>query len=280
MGIVTLSLIVLNVLISYKGFTDPSFFERNLFEVGKVLKGREYGRIFMSGFLHVNWTHLFFNMFSLYSFSDSLERYMGPIPVLGIYFASLVGGDLLALFIHRNHPFYRAVGASGAVSGIIFAAIALFPGIHVSLFLIPIGIPGWLFGACYVIYSIYGIRSNGGNIGHEAHLGGALIGLLTTIALVPSVVQENMLPIVLIAIPCLIFIILIVVRPQVLMLDRDGGSSGGNRRTNYTIDDRYNAKKQEEQREIDLILDKLRKHGINSLTQEEKEKLEAYSDRG
>lgn len=214
--IVTLALIAVNILISYKGFRDPSFFDRNLFEVGSVLRRREYRRLLMSGFLHVDWTHLLFNMFSLYSFSISLERTLGAVSVLVIYFASLFGGDLLALFIHRNHPGYRAVGASGAVSGIIFAAIAIFPDIYVSLFLIPIGIPGWLFGICYVIYSMYGIRSSGGNIGHEAHLGGALVGLVAAILLVPAVLRENTLPVALIGAAGTAFLLLIVFKPDVL----------------------------------------------------------------
>src|SRR5690606_16232497 len=179
---------------------------------------------FMSGFLHVDWTHLLFNMFSFYSFSISLERYLGSVEVAVIYFASLFGGDLLAMFIHRNHPNYRAVGASGAVSGIIFAAIAIFPGIQVSIFLIPIGIPGWLFGACYVLYSMYGIRSSAGNIGHEAHLGGALVGLLTAILLVPEVLVGNTLPVVLIGVLCVVFITLVVWKPEVLGLR--GGKKG------------------------------------------------------
>jgi membrane associated rhomboid family serine protease len=276
MEMVTIGLIVVNALISYKGFTDPSFFERNLFEVGKVLRSREYGRLFMSGFLHVDWTHLLFNMFSLYSFSVSLERYLGHTAVLIIYFASLFGGDLLALFIHRNHPAYRAVGASGAVSGVIFAAIAIFPGIQVSIFLIPIGIPGWLFGACYVVYSMYGIRSRVGNIGHEAHLGGALIGLLTALVLVPSVLEENILPVVLIGFLCIVFILLVVFKPEVLRL---GVSAERRKQRNLTPDDRYNARKLEVQREVDEILEKVRKYGVESLTSEEKEKLDHYSRR-
>lgn len=275
MEAVTIGIIVLNVLVSYKGFNDPAFFERNLFEVGKVLGAKQYGRLFVSGFLHVDWTHLLFNMFSFYSFSGSLERDLGSGALLIVYFASLLGGDLLALFIHRNHPSYRAVGASGAVSGIIFGAIALFPGIHVSVFLIPVGIPGWLFGACYVIYSMYGIRSNAGNIGHEAHLGGALIGLLTVVVLVPSVLQENMRTILLVAVPCVAFIVIIAVKPELLRL----GTSRRRGRTNYTVDDKYNARRAEEQRQIDHILDKIRKHGAESLTPDEKEKLDEYANR-
>lgn len=214
--IVTLALIAANILISYKGFRDPAFFDRNLFEVGRVLHRREYGRLFMSGFLHVDWTHLLFNMFSLYSFSMIMERILGPVSILIIYFASLIGGDLLALFIHRNHPGYRAVGASGAVSGVIFAAIAIVPDIHVSLFLIPVGIPGWLFGICYVIYSMYGIRTSLGNIGHEAHLGGALVGLATAVILVPAVLRLNTLPVVLIGVAGTAFLLLVIFKPEVL----------------------------------------------------------------
>lgn len=276
MDLVTIILIAANVLISYKGFSDPAFFERNLFEVGKVLRNKEYGRLFMSGFLHVDWTHLLFNMFSLYTFSISLERYLGPVSVAIIYFASLFGGDLLALFIHRNHPAYRAVGASGAVSGIIFAAIAIFPGIQVSIFLIPIGIPGWIFGACYVLYSMYGIRSSVGNIGHEAHLGGALVGLLTAIALVPAVLTENTLPVVLIGLLCIVFLFLVTMRPDVLNL---GGVAGTRKQSNLTQDDRYNARKEEEQGEIDAILDKVRKYGADSLTPQEKQKLVSWKDK-
>lgn len=214
--IVTLALIAANILISYKGFRDASFFDRNLFEVGRVLHHREYGRLFMSGFLHVDWTHLLFNMFSLYSFSAIMEQILGPVNVLIIYFASLFGGDLLALFIHRRHPGYRAVGASGAVSGVIFAAIAIVPDIHVSLFLIPIGIPGWLFGICYVIYSMYGIRTSAGNIGHEAHLGGALVGLATAVLIVPAVLKHNTLPVALIGVAGTVFLLLMVFRPDLL----------------------------------------------------------------
>lgn len=276
MDILTILLIAANVLISYKGFNDPGFFERNLFEVGRVIHNKEYGRLFMSGFLHVDWTHLLFNMFSFYSFSIGLERYLGSVAVAVIYFASLFGGDLLALFIHRNHPAYRAVGASGAVSGIIFAAIAIFPGIEVSLFLIPIGIPGWLFGACYVIYSMYGIRSRAGNIGHEAHLGGALFGLLAAIALVPAVVRENTLPVVLIGLLCLVFILLVVLKPGLLGL---GEEAMARKERNLTKDDRYNARKQEEQREVDAILDKIRKYGPDSLTEKERQKLDSWSQK-
>jgi membrane associated rhomboid family serine protease len=217
-GLVTLSIMIANGLISYKGFNDRVFFERNLFQVNKVLQGKEYHRLLMSGFLHGDWAHLIFNMISFYSFADSLETFLGPVKFLIIYFASLIGGDILALIIHKNHGYYRAVGASGAVCGVIFAAITLMPGLSLSFLILPtLPIPGWIFGIGYALYTIYGIKTSTGNIGHEAHLGGALIGLLTAVILVPDVLETNLNTILLISIPSLIFVIVLVVKPEVLI---------------------------------------------------------------
>src|SRR5664279_1898625 len=173
-GIITLILIIVNIAFSYKGFTNETFFEGYKFEVDRILINKDYKRLVTSGFLHVSWTHLILNMFSLYAFSGSIESDLGGLQFLLIYFVSLVGGNLLCLFIHRNHGDYSAVGASGAVSGIIFASIALYPGMGIGFFGLPFSIPGWLYGILYVLYSIYGIKSGKDNIGHEAHLGGAL----------------------------------------------------------------------------------------------------------
>jgi Mg2+/citrate symporter len=123
---------------------------------------------------------------------------------------------------------------------------------------------------------MYGIRSRVGNIGHEAHLGGALIGLLTALVLVPSVLEENILPVVLIGFLCIVFILLVVFKPEVLRL---GVSAERRKQRNLTPDDRYNARKLEVQREVDEILEKVRKYGVESLTSEEKEKLDHYSRR-
>lgn len=215
-GIVTLVIIVLNGLISFKGFQDPIFFNRYVFQVGRILGNREYIRMISSGFLHVDWTHLIFNMLSLYFFSSDVEFVLGEGKLVVIYLMSLVGGNLFALFVHRHHGHYRAVGASGAVCGVIFAAIALFPGLEVMLFLIPIPFPGWVYGIAFVLYSVYGIRKNHGNIGHEAHLGGAVIGLVTAVVIQPQSLFDNTLPILLILAPSIIFIYIIMEKPQLL----------------------------------------------------------------
>ncbi len=272
-GIVSILIIAANIIFSYKGFTSQSFFDRYSFEVDRILIDRDYKRLITSGFLHVSWHHLIFNMISLLLFSAMLEGYLGPLGFAVTYFISLAGGNLMALFIHRSHGDYSAVGASGAISGVIFASIALFPGLHVGLILLPIHIPGWLFGVVYVLYSIYGIRSRRDNIGHEAHLGGALAGILTALAFYPSAIVNNLFTIAVILIPMTVFTWVIVKQPQFLLIDNFWFKN----QYNYTVDDRYNLQKKNTQQEVDRILDKISKRGLNSLSRKEREVLEEYS---
>ena len=227
-----------------------------------------------SGFLHVSWTHLIFNMITLYFFSPSVELYLGSVKFLIIYFASLLGGDLLSLFVHRHHADYSAVGASGAVCGIIFASIALFPGMGVGFFGLPFYIPGWLYGLVYVLFSIYGIRSKKDNIGHEAHLGGALIGMAVALIMVPEAFAENYITILIIAVPTIIFIYLIAAKPQLLLVDNLFFKAHNDA---YSIDHQYNQQKVIQQQEIDRILEKISKQGMKSLSSKEKARLEEYS---
>ncbi len=256
------------------GFNNESFFERYLFRVDNILIKKEYIRLVSSGFLHIGWVHLIFNMASLYFFSEMLELYLGTIPFLVVYFAGLVGGDLLALFIHRRHGDYSSVGASGAVCGVIFASIALFPGMSINLFFLPVSIDGWLYGLVYILYTIYGVRSKSDNIGHEAHLGGALVGMLTGLAFHPSAFLLNYVVIMIISVPALIFIYVIISRPHVLFVD----NFYFKQHRNATIEDRYNLAKAEKQNEIDRILEKIHRRGVSSLTKAEKDKLDKYSN--
>ncbi|MDI9366025.1 MAG: rhomboid family intramembrane serine protease [Flavobacterium sp.] len=271
-GMLGFILVVINVIVSYKGFTNQTFFNGYKFEVDAILKRKDYKRFISSGFLHINWLHLVFNMFSLYVFSDNVELVLGSGMFLLLYFVSLVGGNLLSLFVHRHHGNYSAVGASGAVSGIIFAAIALQPSIGIGLFVVYI--PGWLYGIVFVAVSIYGIRSQKNNIGHEAHLGGALVGMLAAIAYWPQVLRYNYTAILLITIPAIIFIYLIITKPNLLLVDN---LFVKNNLPYYTIDQKYNAEKKLEANTIDAILDKINRHGINSLSKREKELLENFS---
>ena len=277
MGIVGLILIIANIAFSYKGFTNEAFFDRYKFQVDKILVNKDYKRLITSGFLHVNWMHLVFNMVSLYLFSGLVEYNLGAVKFLIIYFASLIGGDLLCLFVHRNHGDYNSVGASGAVCGIIFASIAIFPGKGISFLGMPFSIPGWLYGIVYIGITIYGIKSNKDNIGHEAHLGGALVGMIIGLIMHPEAFAENYLTILVIAIPTLLFIFLIVTKPYLLLVDNLFYKKHNDY---YSLDHRYNAERSNKQQQIDRILDKISERGMKSLSRKEREELKRHSRRG
>ncbi len=271
-GITSIILIVINLIVSYKGFKSQVFLDRYAFDVDRILINKEYWRLITSGFLHVSWLHLIFNMFSLYFFSSGIESYLGETQYLIIYFASLIGGGLFSLLVHRHHGDYTAVGASGAVCGIIFACIALFPGFSILLFIIPVA--GWLYGLLFVLISIYGIRSSWQNIGHDAHLAGALTGMLTAIAMSPSSLVDNWFSILIVALPAIAFIYVIITRPGILLVDNMFFKTTNH---NYTVDQRYNMQKIDKQKEIDRILDKINRSGMKSLTAKEEQDLQEYS---
>ncbi|WP_340073667.1 rhomboid family intramembrane serine protease [Leptobacterium sp. I13] len=204
---IVIGIIAANVLFSIKGFNDFSFFEKYKFHIGAVQRGERY-RMFSSGFLHVDTTHLLFNMVTLFFFSDVVINYLGGGYFLFIYLLSLISGSLLALFFHKAEYHYSAVGASGAVTGVIYSAILLYPEMSLYLFFIPIPIPAYAFGIGYLLYSIYGMRNRLGNIGHTAHFGGAVGGYLVTMVFRPKVLVEHPLMVALLAIPILILFVL------------------------------------------------------------------------
>ncbi|MFL5728581.1 MAG: rhomboid family intramembrane serine protease [Cytophagaceae bacterium] len=272
-GIIALIILLVNVVVSYKGLKSHSYFDKYSFQVDKILINKEYRRLITSGFLHVSWTHLLFNMASFYCFSFALGAEFGIAKFLLIYFCSLIGGNLFCLYIHRNHGDYSAAGASGAISGLIFASIVIFPDMEVGMLFLPIHIPTWIYGLTYVLISIYGIRSQSDNIGHEAHLGGGLVGLLIAIGLEPGSVVHNYLPILLIVIPSAVFIYFILTKPAFLLVDNYFQKN----REIYDVDDNYNYEKRLDEKELDRLLDKIHQKGINSLSKREKEKLEQLS---
>lgn len=275
-AIVGFILIILNIAFSYKGFTNAIFFDGYKFDVDRILINKDYKRLVTAGFLHVSWMHLIFNMLSLYAFSKLIETNLGEFKLLIIYCTALIGGNLLALFVHKNHGGYTAVGASGAVCGIIFASIALFPDMGIGFFGLPFSIPSWLYGIIYIAFSIYGIKSGKDNIGHEAHLGGALIGMAVALLLVPSALADNYITILIIAVPTIAFIYLLITKPQILFVDALFNKTPLNQ---YSIDHKYNADTTKNQKEIDKILDKISLKGMDSLSKNEKDKLKKYSEK-
>ncbi|MBT2622198.1 MULTISPECIES: rhomboid family intramembrane serine protease [Chryseobacterium] len=190
MSIVVLIIIAVTCIISYMGLNNVSLFEKYKFNVAAIANRKEYIRLVSSAFLHADFMHLFFNMLSLYFFQGAVISFFGEIGFLVIYFGSMLLGNLFSLLIYKNQPWYSAIGASGAVSGIIFAAIAMAPNeISVNF------LPGWLFGTLYFGYSVYMMLNpkQWDNLGHSAHLGGAFFGLVYAILLHPDLAMSNIL---------------------------------------------------------------------------------------
>lgn len=204
-NLVVIIIIIANVLFSMKGFDNYDFFEKYKFQINKISKSEKI-RLLSSGFLHVDWVHLGFNMYALYIFGRIVSSILGTPSFLIIYFGSLIAGNLYTLYFHKNEPYYSAVGASGAVSGIVYASILLFPDMQLLLFF-AIPIPGYVFGVGYLLYSIYGMKKQLGNIGHAAHLGGTIGGFLLTIILFPELMMTNTIFVVLLVIPIILLLI-------------------------------------------------------------------------
>ncbi|WP_397446734.1 rhomboid family intramembrane serine protease [Polaribacter sp. R77954] len=196
---IVLLIIVANVLFSMKGFDDYAFLDKFKFQINRV-KGGEKIRMLSSGFLHVDWMHLILNMYVLYAFGNIITNILGVSALLIIYFGSLLAGSFYTLHNHKNEPYYSAVGASGAVSGIVYSSILLFPGMQLYLFF-AIPIPGYIFAVGYLLYSIYGMKKQLGNIGHAAHLGGAIGGFVLTLVLNPVLIKTNSIFVIALAIP-------------------------------------------------------------------------------
>ncbi len=202
MNSITIFIIGLNVYFSYKGFNDPVFFNKYKFNPSYIKKGEKI-RYISSAFLHVDTTHLIVNMFTLYFFIDSVIYRVGSISFLIIYFTSLIFGNWITYRINQNKLNYNAVGASGAVMGVVYSAILLNPDMTLIFFIIPM--PGYLFGLGYLFYSIYSMNSVNDNIGHEAHLGGAIAGFFTTILISPMVLLTNIFTVFILLIPIIYF---------------------------------------------------------------------------
>jgi membrane associated rhomboid family serine protease len=202
MDIITLIIIAATSIISYKGFNDIYFFEKYKFNIAAIKRGEKI-RLLSSGFLHADMMHLIFNMLTLYFFANYIIFHLGRINFVLIYLGSLLAGNLITFYFHKNQPNYSAIGASGAVMGILYSAILINPSITLGLFGI-IPIPGFIFAIGYLLYSIYGMKNSIGNIGHTAHLGGAIAGYILTILLHPQVLETSRMMIIVLAIPIIL----------------------------------------------------------------------------
>jgi len=201
MNIFLIVIIALNLIISFKGFNDLSFFRKYEFHVGSIRAGEQV-RMFSSGFLHVDIAHLAFNMLTLYLFAPYVISGLGSFTFLMVYAGSLILGNLLTMALHKNDYSYRAVGASGAVIGVVYAAILVQPALEIYF------MPGYIFGIIYLLYSIYGMKSKSDNIGHTAHFGGAVGGYLITLSRMPEMITENTQTVIILALPIIILFVM------------------------------------------------------------------------
>jgi membrane associated rhomboid family serine protease len=259
---VTIAIIAVTVISSMVGFKDPAYLQRFIFSPEKILRDKQGYRLISAAFLHADWQHLVFNMYTFYVFGRVIELNIGVGTLLAIYFASIIGGNLLSLFIHRHHV-YLAYGASGGVSGVIFAFILFFPHNNISFLFIPVAIPPWLYAIGYLLYSFHGLKRGTDNIGHDAHIGGAIIGLLTATVLYPHIVAESPVLYAAVMVVSLGIFIYLMKNPFFLPLRSFTPPQPSPRRRSRPSSDNPAPP------DVNAVLDKISKSGMNSLTEAE-----------
>lgn len=186
--ILTYLLIAANAVISYRAYTafrDNGKVDDYLFSPSLFARGRNRLGALLSHFSHADFWHFGFNMITLYYFGRIVEGLGGKISFILIYFVSGLGAALLTYYTKKDNVYYRSLGASGCISGILFAAIVYYPFMKISLLFIPIGVPAPAFAVIYILFSIF-FMDSGDGISHEGHLGGAFAGLLLGGALAPQ----------------------------------------------------------------------------------------------
>ena len=266
----SLLLIATTCGVSYAGFRSREVEQKLIFQPDSILAGKEYYRLVTSAFLHSGWNHLLWNMLGLYLFGRTIEWSLGAADLLLIYFGSVIGGSLLALYVHRHHD-YLAYGASGGVSGVIFAYLLLFPGAGIQLYF-AVPMPGWLYAIGFMVGSFVAMKKAGDNIGHDAHLGGAIVGLLVAAALHPQAAIYNWTIFLLVLVPAILLLAYLWFNPLFLPIPSffDRVVRARNQRSQMP------AYKQETRR-VDALLEKIARNGVDSLTAEERAFLQRVS---
>lgn len=217
MSLVLIIVIAVTAIISFIAFSNAALFEKYKFNVGAIKHHKEYIRLLSAGFLHADMMHLLFNMLTLYFFGPIVVQAFGEIGFLVVYFGSVLLGNLFSLYLYKNQDWYSAIGASGGVSGILFASIAMIPDLGIYFFFIPIAIPGYIFGLLYFSYSVYMMLNPKphDNIGHAAHLGGAAFGLVYAVALQPEDALKNIIYLAIMALPLLYMSYMVFVKKRI-----------------------------------------------------------------
>ncbi len=181
--------------VSYQAFEDKILYKKLLYNPYVVHKYKQYYRFLSHTLVHSDWSHLIFNMLTLYFFADTSYNYLNAYLGKGIFFfmllyiAGAIVASLPSFFQHKNHSWYNAVGASGAVSAVLFSTIFFDPWVGIMLFLIPVPIPGFVFGLIYLVASSYMSKKGGDNIAHDAHIAGGVFGFIFPMLIKPELYQ-------------------------------------------------------------------------------------------
>lgn len=197
---ITLLLVLANLAVSIPAFNNSKLMNDLIFYPPAITNQKQYYRFITHGFLHADLPHLAFNMVALYSFGGAVEKIfsleclfgsMGKLYYLLMYIAALPIATLPTYLKNKENYHYRSLGASGAVSAVVFAGITLLPQIPINFIFVPIDIPGYIFGIAYLGISAYLDRKGGGNVNHSAHIWGAAFGIAFTILLCIALAQLN-----------------------------------------------------------------------------------------
>ncbi len=182
---ITLLLIITTVVISYISFNNSSLKEKLIFSPYQYINKKKWWLVVSHGFIHADYLHLFFNMYVLYAFGFNVENQFNELNALGylyfliLYLGAMIFATLPSIIKHRNNNSYRSLGASGAVSAVVFVFIILAPTAQMGLIILPgLYIPAFVFGLLYFIAENYMIKKGGSNIAHDAHIAGAIFGIL------------------------------------------------------------------------------------------------------
>jgi membrane associated rhomboid family serine protease len=180
----------ITLIVSVTAFYNQSLYGKLMLHPYNVSRGHYVYTIITSGFIHKDIMHLAFNMISFYYFAFALEAQIGHWQFALLYMVSLILSDMPSVLKHRENYSYYSLGASGAISAVVFGAILYYPTARMGIILLPVQIPAYIFGILYLVYCSYASKYSRDNINHDAHLYGALSGLLITILLNPPVLPS------------------------------------------------------------------------------------------
>ena len=285
LAVVVNAIIFANLVISTKGLSSTSFLKRHGLVVDKVLTGREYRRLWSASWVHAHWSHLLLNTIMLFCIGFGVNWQIGVASFLFLFLMSQLGGNLIALFTYRDDGSgqYDAVGAAGGISGLLFAGVALSPSLSVVVPLVGFTLPVWPLAIVFLSVSIFALKPYSGTMIHDAHLGGAIVGLLLTPLVAPAILQNTLWIGIGISTPIIVLFYALIKAPeniitQTLSLPTDGTLSSweaaesavvSHHALDYlTVDD-----------EMDALLDKINQQGYHNLSHYELERLQSISGR-